>query len=262
MLRIISVNLNGIRSAANKGFYTWLQKQDADIVCMQELKAQASDMTPEMLQPTGYSGYFHYAEKKGYSGVGIYMRNKPDKVIEGLGIADIDSEGRYIEIQLGNLSVISLYLPSGSSGEERQAFKFSVMARFMLHLEALINCGREVVICGDWNIAHKEADLKNWRGNKNNSGFLPEERAWLTDLFDRVRWVDVYRRLHPDASDEAYTWWSNRGQAWAKNVGWRIDYQIATPQFAAKARAASIYKAERFSDHAPLIIEYDAKITV
>lgn len=260
MLRIISVNLNGIRSAANKGFYTWLQKQDADIVCMQELKAQAPDMTPEMLQPAGYSGYFHYAEKKGYSGVGIYTRNKPDKVIEGLGIADIDSEGRYIEIQLGNLSVISLYLPSGSSGEERQAFKFSVMVRFMPHLKALINCGREVVICGDWNIAHKEADLKNWRGNKNNSGFLPEERAWLTDLFDRVRWVDVYRQLHPDTTEEAYTWWSNRGQAWAKNVGWRIDYQIATPQFAAKARAASIYKAERFSDHAPLIIEYDAKI--
>jgi len=257
LLRIISVNLNGIRSAANKGFYAWLQKQDADIVCMQELKAQASDMTPEMLQPIGYSGYFHYAEKKGYSGVGIYTRNKPDKVIEGLGIADIDSEGRYIEIQLGNLSVISLYLPSGSSGEERQAFKFSVMARFMPHLEALINCGREVVICGDWNIAHKEADLKNWRGNKNNSGFLPEERAWLSDLFDRVRWVDVYRRLHPDASDEAYTWWSNRGQAWAKNVGWRIDYQIATPQFAAKAHAASIYKDERFSDHAPLIVDYE-----
>ena len=188
--------------------------------------------------------------------MGIYTRNKPDKVIEGLGIADIDSEGRYIEIQLGNLSVISLYLPSGSSGEERQAFKFSVMARFMPHLEALINCGREVVICGDWNIAHKEADLKNWRGNKNNSGFLPEERAWLTDLFDRVRWVDVYRRLHPEATDEAYTWWSNRGQAWAKNVGWRIDYQIATPQFASKARAASIYKDERFSDHAPLTIDY------
>ena len=256
MLRIISVNLNGIRAAANKGFYAWLQKQDADIVCMQELKAQASDMTTEMRQPAGYSGYFHYAEKKGYSGVGIYTRNKPDKVIEGLGIADIDSEGRYIEIQLGNLSVISLYLPSGSSGEERQAFKFSVMARFMPHLEALINCGREVVICGDWNIAHKEVDLKNWRGNKNNSGFLPEERVWLSDLFDRVRWVDVYRRLHPDATEEAYTWWSNRGQAWAKNVGWRIDYQIATPQLAEKARAASIYKDERFSDHAPLTIDY------
>ena len=258
MLRIISVNLNGIRSATNKGFYAWLQKQDADIVCMQELKAQQADMAPEMLNPPGYHGYFHYAEKKGYSGVGIYSKQKPDTVIEGLGIADIDAEGRYLELQFSNLSVVSLYLPSGSSGEERQAFKFGVMARFMPHLEALRASGREVVICGDWNIAHKEADLKNWRGNRKNSGFLPEERSWLTDLFDRVGWLDVYRQLHPDTTDECYTWWSNRGQAWAKNVGWRIDYQIATPGLAIKAVASSIYKDERFSDHAPLTIDYSA----
>lgn len=257
MFRIISVNLNGIRSASNKGFYAWLQKQNADVICMQELKAQAADMTAEMLAPLGYFGHFHYAEKKGYSGVGIYSKIKPDVVIEGLGMQDIDIEGRYIEAQFGNLSVISLYLPSGSSGEERQAFKFDVMARFMPHLEALKASGREVVICGDWNIAHQEADLKNWKGNKKNSGFLPEERAWLTDLFRRVSWVDVYRQLHPEATDECYTWWSNRGQAWAKNVGWRIDYQIATPDMAAKACAASIYKDERFSDHAPLTIDYD-----
>lgn len=256
MLRIISVNLNGIRSASNKGFYPWMQLQDADIVCMQEVKAQAADMSREMLQPEGYFGYFHYAEKKGYSGVGIYSRKQPDAIIEGLGIPDIDSEGRYIEVQFGNLSVISLYLPSGSSGEERQAFKFSVMARIMPHLEALRASGREVVVCGDWNIAHKEADLKNWRGNRKNSGFLPEERAWLTDLFGRVGWVDTYRFLHPDTLEECYTWWSNRGQAWAKNVGWRIDYQIATPGIAATTKKALIYKAERFSDHAPLIIEY------
>jgi exodeoxyribonuclease III len=256
LFRIISVNLNGIRSAANKGLYAWLKKQNADIVCMQELKAQLADMTLEMLVPQGYFGHFHYAEKKGYSGVGIYSKAKPDRVIEGLGVGDIDAEGRYIEAQFGNLSVISLYLPSGSSGEERQAFKFDVMARFMPHLEALKASGREVVVCGDWNIAHKEADLKNWRGNKKNSGFLPEERAWLTDLFERVNWVDVYRQLYPETTDECYTWWSNRGQAWAKNVGWRIDYQIATPDMATKARAASIYKEERFSDHAPLIIDY------
>jgi exodeoxyribonuclease-3 len=251
------VNLNGIRSAANKGFYAWLQKQDADVICMQELKAQAADMTTEMLAPAGYFSCFHYAGKKGYSGIGIYSKRKPDTVIEGLGIADIDAEGRYLEAQFGNLSVISLYLPSGSSGEERQAFKFSVMERFMPHLELLKACGREVVICGDWNIAHNEIDLKNWRGNRKNSGFLPEERAWLTDLFGRVSWVDVYRSLHPETTDDCYTWWSNRGQAWAKNVGWRIDYQIATPEIAAKARLASIYKAERFSDHAPLIIDYE-----
>lgn len=256
MLRIISVNLNGIRSAASKGFYPWLQQQNADIVCMQELKAQAADMTREMLQPEGYHGYFHYADKKGYSGVGIYCRRQPDAIIEGLGIADIDAEGRYIEARFDKLSIVSLYLPSGSSGEERQAFKFSVMQRFMAHLEALKASGREVIICGDWNIAHQEIDLKNWRGNRKNSGFLPEERAWLTDLFGRVQWVDVYRVLHPETTDDCYTWWSNRGQAWAKNVGWRIDYQIATPAIAAKSVAASIYKHERFSDHAPLTIDY------
>ncbi|MDI1360774.1 exodeoxyribonuclease III [Methylotenera sp.] len=260
-MKIISLNLNGIRSATNKGVQTWLQTQNADVVCMQEIKAQQADMTPEMLNPAGYYGYFHYAEKKGYSGVGIYCKTKPDAVIEGLGgsnddVKDIDSEGRYIECQFGNLSVISLYLPSGSSGQERQAFKFSVMTRFMLHMQALIKSGREIIICGDWNIAHKEADLKNYKGNKKNSGFLPEERAWLTTLFDEVGWVDVYRTLHPDTTDESYTWWSNRGQAWAKNVGWRIDYQIATPATAAKAVSTSVYKVERFSDHAPLIVEY------
>lgn len=260
-MKIISLNLNGIRSATNKGVQTWLKTQDADVVCMQEIKAQQADMTPEMLNPPGYYGYFHYAEKKGYSGVGIYCKAKPDAVIEGLGgsndgVQDIDSEGRYLECQFGNLSVISLYLPSGSSGEERQAFKFSVMTRFMLHMQALIKSGREIIICGDWNIAHKEADLKNYKGNKKNSGFLPEERAWLTTLFDQVGWVDVYRQLHPNTTDESYTWWSNRGQAWAKNVGWRIDYQIATPAIASKALSATIYKDERFSDHAPLMIEY------
>ena len=255
MLRIISLNLNGIRSATSKGMFAWLEKQDADIVCMQELKAQAADMTREMLQPDDLFGYFHYAEKKGYSGVGIYSKRQPDAIIEGLGMPDIDAEGRYIEARFGNLSVVSLYLPSGSSGEERQAVKFYVMERFLPHLAALKASGREVVICGDWNIAHKEADLKNWRGNRKNSGFLPEERAWLSKVFDELGWVDVFRRIDP--RPDQYTWWSNRGQAWAKNVGWRIDYQIATPGIAAKAGKVSIYKAKRFSDHAPLTIEYD-----
>ena len=255
-MKIISLNLNGIRSAKNKGVYAWLKKQDADLVCMQEIKAQAADMHDDMLALEGYYSYFHYADKKGYSGVGIYSKQKADAVIEGLGIADIDSEGRYLEVRLGNLSVVSLYLPSGSSGEERQAFKFSMMARFMPQLQALKASGREVIICGDWNIAHQEADLKNWKGNRKNSGFLPEERAWLTALFSEVGWVDVYRHLYPNATEEGYTWWSNRGQAWANNVGWRIDYQIATPAIAAKAISASIYKDERFSDHAPLIVNY------
>lgn len=256
MPKIISANLNGIRSATTKGFLNWLPSQDADFICMQEIKAQAADMSAEMHNPAGYHGYFHYAEKKGYSGVGIYAKDKPDEVIIGLGIDDIDSEGRYIELVYKNLSVVSVYLPSGSSGDIRQEAKFSFMKHFYQHLADLSTRGREVVICGDWNIAHKEIDLKNWKGNLKNSGFLPEERAWLTDVLDQLNWVDVYRQLHPDTTGEAYTWWSNRGQAWAKNVGWRIDYQITTPEFAKRARAASVYKDERFSDHAPLIIDY------
>lgn len=255
-MRIITANLNGIRSATNKGFFSWMLATQADVVCVQELKAQQSDMTPEMLAPAGYQGVFHYAEKKGYSGVGIYSKQKPDQVIVGLGIKEIDAEGRYIECQFGNLSVVSLYLPSGSSGEERQSFKFWVMDKLLPHFESLLTEGREIVICGDWNIAHQEKDLKNYKGNKKNSGFLPAERAWLTDLFERVGWVDVYRILHPDTSDACYTWWSNRGAAYEKNVGWRIDYQIATPEMAAKALTTSIYKAEKFSDHAPLIVDY------
>ncbi|MDZ4201300.1 MAG: exodeoxyribonuclease III [Gallionella sp.] len=253
-MRIITANLNGIRSAGSKGFFSWLQQQHAEIVCVQELKAQSADMSAEMLAPQGFHGYFHYAQKKGYSGVGIYTRHKPDQVIEGLGLPEFDSEGRYLETQFGNLSIVSLYLPSGSSGEERQAVKFKFMAAFMPHLRTLRASGREVILCGDWNIAHTEKDLKNWRGNKKNSGFLPEERAWLTELFDEVGFVDVFRKLHPEL--EAYTWWSNRGQAWEKDVGWRIDYQIATPRTASQSLSAAIYKDQRFSDHAPLTIDY------
>jgi exodeoxyribonuclease-3 len=256
-MKIITLNLNGIRSAAKKGAFEWLAAQDADVVCVQELKAQTADMTAEMLNPPGCYGYFHYAERKGYSGVGIYTHRQPDQIIEGLGIPDIDAEGRYIEAVFGKLSVVSLYLPSGSSGEHRQAAKFQFMDHFLPHLENLLASGREVVLCGDWNIAHTEKDLKNWKSNQKNSGFLPEERAWMTEVLDRIGWVDVYRRLYPEAEGEGYTWWSNRGQAWAKNVGWRIDYQLSTPGIATLARAAGVYKDERFSDHAPLIVDYD-----
>jgi exodeoxyribonuclease-3 len=256
MLKIISANLNGIRSAAKKGFFDWMAKQDADFVCVQELKAQEADMTPDFLAPQGYLGHFHYAEKKGYSGVGLYTRHKPDAVTIGFGCEEFDAEGRYVQCDFGKLSVISVYCPSGSSSEERQQAKFRFMEVFLPHLQQLHACGREVVVCGDWNIAHKEIDLKNWKSNQKNSGFLPEERAWLTRLLDEVGWVDVYRRIHPDTTGEAYTWWSNRGQAWANNVGWRIDYHVSTPGIAEMAKAAAIYKAERFSDHAPLTIHY------
>lgn len=261
MLRIITLNLNGIRSATRKGFFNWLARQEADIVCVQELKAQASDMVAALLQPEGFTGHFHYAEKKGYSGVGLYLRQPPQEVVAGFGVAEFDAEGRYLEAIYGKLSVISLYLPSGSSSPERQEAKFRFLERFRPHLQQLISSGREILICGDWNIAHREIDLKNWKGNLKNSGFLPEERAWMDWLFDTAGYVDAYRRLHPGTEGEAYTWWSNRGQARARNVGWRIDYQVATPGLAALARAAGIDKTEWFSDHAPLTIDYDYALT-
>ena len=254
-MRIITLNVNGIRSAARKGFFAWLAKQRAHFVCVQEVKAQATDLLDEIRKPKGFQGHFHLAGKKGYSGVGLYSRRQPDRVVEGVGIADIDAEGRYLRADFGNLSVVSLYMPSGSSSALRQAAKFRFMERFLPVLDALVRSGREWVICGDWNIAHQEIDLKNWRGNQKNSGFLPEERAWLGQVFDQLGLVDVFRRLNP--APEQYTWWSNRGQAWAKNVGWRIDYQIATPGVAARAKRAIIYKDQRFSDHAPLTIDYD-----
>ncbi len=254
-MRVITANLNGIRSAGRKGFYAWLYRQRADVVCLQETKAQVDQMTEEMLAPNGFHGYFHDAEKKGYSGVALYARRQPDRVVMGLGWPDVDAEGRYIQADFGTLSIVSLYLPSGSSSEERQAVKFDFLDRFLPVLQAMRSDGREYVVCGDWNMAHKEIDLKNWRGNQKNSGFLPEERMWMSKVLDEVGFVDVFRQLNP--KPDQYTWWSNRGRAWEKNVGWRIDYQLATPGIAATATRERIYKDKRFSDHAPLIIDYD-----
>ncbi|MCU0804553.1 MAG: exodeoxyribonuclease III [Burkholderiales bacterium] len=260
MLRVMTLNLNGIRSACAKGFLGWLARQKADIVCVQEVKAQLDDLDQAILRPDRYEGHFHCAEKKGYSGVGLYTRMQPDRVVSGIGSREFDAEGRYIEVDFGDLSVVSVYMPSGSSSPERQQAKFRFMDEFAPILRRLKASGREFILCGDWNIAHREADLTNWRSNQKNSGFLPEERAWLTRLFDELGWVDVYRTLYPDATDTCYTWWSNRGQAWAKNVGWRIDYHVATPGIAAKAVKASVYKARRFSDHAPLTVDYDVTL--
>ena len=255
MLRIVTLNLNGIRSAVKKGLLPWMEAQQADVVCVQELKAQHGDLVDGMRVCAGLAGHFHCAERKGYSGVGLYTRRAPDRVVPGLGIADIDAEGRYLQADFGNLSVVSLYLPSGSSSEERLAAKFRFLERFIPRLTELARSGRDVVICGDWNIAHKPIDLENWRANQKNPGFLPEERAWVDGVIDILGFVDVFRRIEPGGGQ--YTWWSNRGQAWAKNVGWRLDYQLATPRFAATATRVSIYKDQRFSDHAPLTIDYD-----
>ena len=256
MLRIISLNFNGIRSAAKKGCFEWLAAQKADALCVQELKAQAADMTPDFLAPGKLKGHFHYAEKKGYSGAGVYARATPQKVHIGFGSKEFDAEGRYVQCDFESHTLVSIYQPSGSSGEQRQAAKFRFLKEFLPHLKKLRKSGREVILCGDFNIAHKEIDLKNWKSNQKNSGFLPEERAWLTQVFDAAGFVDVYRKLHPETTGECYTWWSQRGAAYEKNVGWRLDYQIATPGIAAAATRATVYKGQYFSDHAPLIVDY------
>jgi len=257
-MRVISINVNGIRAAHRKNFFIWLQKQDADIVCVQETKAQVEQLTEEIIKPKGYYSYFNDALKKGYSGVAIYSRIEPDKIIDKIGWREADDEGRYLQANFGELSIVSLYLPSGSSSEERQIIKFDFLDRFISVLKKMRRQKREYIICGDWNIAHKKIDIKNWKGNQKNSGFLPEERSWMDNLFNKLGMVDSFRVVNQEA--EQYTWWSNRGQAWAKNVGWRIDYQIVTPGLKDKIRTASIYKDERFSDHAPLIIDYDLKL--
>jgi exodeoxyribonuclease-3 len=254
-LQVITLNVNGIRSAAKKGLFPWLAAQAADVICLQETKAQEADLEGGPFGIKGFDRYLHSAQKRGYAGVALFCRRKPAAVVSGFGVKEFDDEGRFLEANFGKLSVISLYLPSGSSGPHRQASKFRFLEKFLPHLQKLRRSGREVILCGDWNIAHQEIDLKNWRANRKNSGFLPEERDWLTKVFEGVGFVDVFRRLNQ--RPEQYTWWSNRGQAWAKNVGWRIDYQIATPGVAQTAQRESIYLKKRFSDHAPLIIDYD-----
>ena len=269
MFTLTSLNLNGIRSATSKGVEAWLEKAKPDCICVQEIKAQAPDMAGRFESLAGLQGHFQFAEKKGYSGVGVYTRHEPSDVVIGYGSSEFDAEGRYVELrfdrpcraQATKLSIISCYFPSGSSGEDRQAAKFRFLAELRPHLLALKSAGREVVLCGDINIAHQEIDLKNFKGNKKNSGFLPEERDWMSNLLRHdeagVGLVDVYRHLQPATTDACYTWWSNRGQAYAKNVGWRLDYHLATPAFAALARSEAIYKDERFSDHAPITVGYD-----
>ncbi|MFY9512714.1 MAG: exodeoxyribonuclease III [Rubrivivax sp.] len=258
--RLITLNLNGIRSAASKGFVEWAESAGADCMGVQEVKAQADTVSGKFDRVAGMDGHFHYAEKKGYSGVGLYTKKAPSKVITGFGNPEFDAEGRYVEARYDTakrkLSVISCYFPSGSSGEERQAAKFRFLASMLPHLLQL-KAEREFVLVGDINIAHHEIDLKNWKSNQKNSGFLPEERAWLTQLL-AAGLVDVFRTLNPRA--EQYTWWSNRGAAWEKNVGWRLDYHLATPGVAATARAVSIYKDQRFSDHAPLTVDYELQV--
>jgi exodeoxyribonuclease-3 len=260
LFKLTSLNLNGIRSACSKGLSAWIAQQAPDCICVQEVKAQSDDVQGRFEQLAELRGYFHFAAQKGYSGVGIYSRQQPSDVLTGFGEPEFDAEGRYVELRFDSAgvkrSIISCYFPSGSSGEERQQAKFRFLDAIYPHLQRL-KAQREFVLCGDVNIAHREIDLKNWKSNQKNSGFLPEERAWMSQLLGDGGLVDVYRQLHPDTTDEAYTWWSNRGQAYAKNVGWRLDYHLATERLAAGARSVAIYKGEKFSDHAPVTVDYD-----
>lgn len=257
-MKIITANTNGIRAAARKGFFTWLETQKADVVCIQETKAQIDQLSDPVFHPEGYHSYYFDAERKGYSGTAIYARTKPKKVINGLGWDPADSEGRYLQADFDGISVVSLYMPSGSSSEEVQVKKNRFMDLILDHFKSLRRKRREFIICADWNICHKEIDLRNWKPNQKNSGFLPHERAWLDTLYDEVGYIDAFREINQEP--DQYTWWSNRGQAWAKNVGWRLDYHVVTPGLQDKIKSAEIYKDERFSDHAPFIMEYEGDL--
>lgn len=255
-MRIISFNANGLRSAAKKGFFGWFSDQDADVLCVQETKAQEHQLVGSDYRPAGYRAFFRDAvTKKGYSGVAIYCRCEPDELRTALGWDAFDLEGRYLEARFGELSVVSLYLPSGSSKPERQTFKFQVMEWLAPIFSEWRESGRRYVICGDWNIAHTPMDIRNARSNEKNSGYLPEERAWLSRLFQEQGWVDSYRHLKPEGQD--YTWWSQRGAARAKNVGWRIDYQVVSPNLRERLRSCSISGEPKFSDHAPYAVDYE-----
>ncbi len=253
-MKIISLNLNGIRSAVRKGLIKWIAGQNADVICFQETKAQIDQLNTIIPSFKGWHTSFSDAEKKGYSGVAIFSKKRPDSISKSFGFEEADREGRFIQFDFEKFSIVSIYFPSGSSGARRQDMKYRFMEEFEIWLESRKKDLKKFIICGDLNIAHHEIDLKNWKANKKNSGFLLEERNWLSKIFDEYNLFDAYRTLYP--AREAYTWWSNRGNAWDNNVGWRIDYQVIGSNFVEKIDTAEILRSERFSDHAPLIINY------
>lgn len=258
-MRIVTFNANGIRSAARKGFYQWMYETAPDIVCIQELKAQYDQLSTEMKSPEGYEGYFQCAEKKGYSGVSIYSKHPPLNVRYGLGWPDFDSEGRFVQLDFKGLSIASIYMPSGSSSDDRQKFKEEILQRLKPVVLNLQQDKNSYIICGDINIAHRPADIRNWKGNKKNSGFLPQERSWMDWLLGDMGFVDAFRVVNTRPGQ--YSWWSNRGNAYANNVGWRLDYQIISAELNDLVLSSSIYTGVKFSDHAPVIVDYDFELS-
>ena len=255
MLRVITFNANGIRAAHRKGFFRWLQNQRADVVCIQEIKAKTLQLADPDFHPEGYHCFYNEAERPGYAGTAVYCLKKPTKVVTRLDWDIVDREGRYTQVDFDGFSVVSLYVPSGSSSELAQSRKDGFMEPFYQHLKKLRRKKREFIVCADWNTCFREVDLKNWRSNQKNSGFMPHERAWLGRIFGRLKWIDIFRQITDES--ELYTWWSNRGQAWDKNVGWRLDYMLVTPGLSGTGIRQEIYRDERFSDHAPLTIDFN-----
>jgi len=255
-MKILTLNVCGIRASQKKGLFKWLSREKADVICLQEVRATEEQIDSKEFYLTNYTRYMSVAVKKGYSGVCIYVnKDEPNKITRTFGSKFFDKEGRFIEIELPNLRVVSVYFPSGSSGEERQKIKYDFMSKFEKYMKKIKKSRKPTIISGDWNIVHKEIDIKNWKSNQKNSGCLPQERAWLDGIFDKHGYIDAFRVVNSKAGN--YTWWSNRGKAWDNNVGWRIDYQIVSPNAKIKILNAKIYKNKSFSDHSPLIINYE-----
>jgi len=263
VLTVSTVNVNGLRAASRKGFLEWLSGTDADVVCLQETRAEADQLPAAAREPDGWHTVLAPSSARGRSGVAIYSRAEPSRTVVGFGSAEFDGSGRYVEVELPELVVASLYLPSGEAGTPKQEEKERFMAAFLPHLKDLRqraeSAGKEALVCGDWNIAHAEVDLKNWKNNRRVAGFLPAEREWLTRVFDEAGYADVVRRLHPEGPGP-YSWWSYRGKAFDNDSGWRIDYQVATGGLADRAKEARVEKApsydKRWSDHAPVTVTY------
>ncbi|MBK7183314.1 MAG: exodeoxyribonuclease III [Bacteroidetes bacterium] len=254
MAKIISYNVNGIRSAISKGFMDWLKAANPDVICLQEIKAEPGQIDVKVFEDAGYHHYWYPAQKKGYSGVAIFTKQKPTYVEYGCGMEKYDFEGRVLRVDFGDVSVMSVYHPSGSSGEDRQAFKMQWLADFQKYIDNLKKERPKLIICGDYNICHQPIDIHNPKSNANSSGFLPEEREWI-DNFMKSGFVDSFRHFNKEPHN--YSWWSFRANSRAKNLGWRIDYNLVSKNMEANMKRATILPEAKHSDHCPVVLEID-----